>query len=198
MHEAMKQLGENQTVSLGTIDLGKVGPEGEVARQNAAQVIYATIDLEKLLNTILQTYYFGLLEIPPTPERVSQRELQDSFRYDILEAPALQFSFKRTLVMTLVNRNKLLRGQAKCALENDLSKFEKWRNAFAHGEISFEGDKGHTVTYYKGGPRVAILDDEFWEDVESRYEAIVTNLSTVETALKSRPDGRGPTTATAP
>ena len=135
-------------------------------------VVYAAIHIEKLLNDLLQAHYFGSVDGGDG----SKRDVRDSFRHDILETPALQFSFKRTLVTSLVKRCRLLKGKEADTLANRLKKWEEWRNAFAHGHIQYENDRGHIVRYYRGEPRMQALNDGFWECVESYFEEITTSI----------------------
>ena len=43
----------------------------------------------------------------------------------------------------------------------------EWRNAFAHGKVLHELNGGFVLQYYSGGHQELVLNDDFFEKVES-------------------------------
>ena len=52
-------------------------------------------------------------------------------------------------------------------LKAGLNRVMEWRNAFAHGKVLHEHKAGYVLQYYSGGRQELVLDDAFFDRVES-------------------------------
>lgn len=86
-----------------------------------------------------------------------------------MESDAVTFSTKKQLFLKLINENGSLKGKAKAFLDKYLKKIMELRNALAHGELVRDGSKGWLIEYYSGGIKSNILDDQFWNEIESCF-----------------------------
>jgi len=146
---------------LGRIDVTKQTEDIPIVRDNGAQIIYATVDIENKLESILSTYLFG-----PVLDVLEQR---DFFVNELLQSSHLGFSAKKAIVQKLINKYNLLEGKQKNILESNLKKILDWRNAFAHGNIGNDSRDGCLIKYFSGSPKVQKLDDEFWAEIEKCF-----------------------------
>ena len=88
--DTKKKLASGQKVSFTTPDFGKGGSELETARDNGAQVVYATITIENKLDEILALYFFGV--------RQDSNERRSFFVNQVLQSSRFDFVFKRELM----------------------------------------------------------------------------------------------------
>jgi hypothetical protein len=158
---------------LGRIDFKVSGEQAEEARQNAALVIWAVISIEQRLNTLIANYLFGPVIGEPKPKR-------DFLINHILNSDALTLAKKRALVFEIVSQEKLLIGKDKEAFSKLLAKMIKYRNAFAHGNITIDTKLGALVHYFSGTHQSIILDDSFWTNLEQEFKTINDILQGIE------------------
>ena len=69
-----------------------------------------------------------------------------------------------------MNSESLLNGRDKADLQKSLKDVMDFRNAFAHGEVTFEEDKGCVLSYWRGGPKRDILSEEYWNKLENIFK----------------------------
>jgi hypothetical protein len=93
------------------------------------------------------------------------------------------FSAKRRLLLAAIERFTLLEGKAKTGLDESLSRVMRYRNAFAHGSIEFDG-KSYVLRYFESTPKVATLNDEYWEKLERAFSEPWDQLLAIETKLE--------------
>ena len=174
------QIGEingKKVVMLGSIDIAECNKKLDVVRDNGAQVVYAATGIEKKLEDILLTYFFGSFAGP--------NERRDFFVYNVLQSSGLQFSFKKELVNKIVDKYGLLEGERKDKLQRNIKKVMVWRNAFAHGRFTHDNRLGSCLRYYMGSPQVLTLNDEYWSTVEACFKETHEILSEVHNSLSN-------------
>ncbi len=138
------------------------------AQENGNKIILAAVAIEQQLETVI------LMKIAPTDEPSL------SFFTDyILSSESVGLSFKRKLVLNIINQHSLLSGAEKEHFEKILRNVITWRNAFAHGEVAQKGLDTY-ITYSQDGPREILLSDDYWTSVESTFQdayAMITLIS---------------------
>ena len=98
----------------------------------------------------------------------SDAQLQrDFFAAEIMGASDFSFAFKRRVFTRLLERTEALNAEEIKELKAGLTKVMEWRNAFAHGKLLHEHNGGFVLMYYSGEHKELVLDDEFFEKVES-------------------------------
>ncbi|MBN1359197.1 MAG: hypothetical protein JW993_01325 [Sedimentisphaerales bacterium] len=173
--DQVSEIDGKMIVKLPTIDIAAGNKELDVARDNGAEIVYATTSIEQKLEDVLLTYFFGPF-VGPDPRR-------DFFVYNVLQSSGLQFSFKKGLVCKIAAECDLLEGKTRSTLEGHLKKIMDWRNAFAHGRLQHDAQRGSSLRYYMGSPQVLALTDEYWSTVEKCFEETHAILSEVRNKL---------------
>ena len=104
-----------------------------------------------------------------------------------MKSDHLSYAAKKGLVVEIMNSESLLKGNEKNDLEKSLKDVMDFRNAFAHGDVTFEEDKGCVLSYWKGGLKRDILTEEYWNNLETIFkradelvEKAFSNLSAVQ------------------
>ena len=161
---------------LSYLVIGEGAKEIEVARENGAQVVYATTSIEQRLEEIILTYFFGPF--------VNPDDRRDFFIHNVLQSSSLQYSFKKELVSKIIEQCSLLEGKVKSKLQDNLKKIMVWRNAFAHGRLEYDNRLGCCLRYYMGTPQVLTLDDEYWSTVETQFKETDEILSELHKKLR--------------
>lgn len=147
--------------SSGKIDFGETNDLLSVVKSNGAKILYATTWLESRLEEILIQFFMG------EDEFSSDRSY--FFKHEVLESSSFSFSFKKEACIKIVNKLGLLKGKNKDKFTKLLKNIMLWRNAFAHGTLSYDGAKGCFIDFYKGGQQRLHLNDEFWVECEKTY-----------------------------
>jgi len=142
-----------------TLNLDAANKNTALVYQNVSTVIWSALAIEKLMNRIILNYYF-------TKDMFKQ---SIDFNRRFIESGALSFNVKRRVVFGIAKDNQWIEGVAITQFENNLSKVEEFRNAFAHGHVTYDMNNGPTVTYFKGNIKKKPINDEFWKDIEKHY-----------------------------
>ncbi|WP_305812532.1 hypothetical protein [Photobacterium leiognathi] len=162
---------------LGTIDFGETGKLLDTVKSNGAKILYATTWLESRIEEVLIRFFLGNEE----------DERYMFFKHEVLEASGFSFSFKKETCNKLVNQFSLLSGKDKEKLKKSMADIMKWRNAFAHGTLGYDGTKGCFIDFYQGGQQRLELDDVFWDNCErtftTAHELMTKIMQTVSSAL---------------
>lgn len=146
-----------------------------IARENGGKVLLSAVSIEQAMESILLTYFMGFVD--------GYSEKRELFRSELLQSSNLQLSAKRHLILKVASKFKAFKGSDRNTLEHSLKKVIQWRNAFAHGYIILDSLKGATLKYYSGGQKTQVLDDEFWESIETFFNTsndLLEKLSKVE------------------
>lgn len=189
MHEALKDLasGKIDKIPLGTIDFGTSGKDLNQSRANGGMVIWSATCLEEKLDSLIIRFIFSC-------EDSQHQEGKQFFTTRIMKSDHLSYAAKKSLIVDIVNRESLLEGRDKADIEKALKDVMDFRNAFAHGEVIFEEDKGCVLSYWRGGPKRDVLSEEYWSKLESIFnradqlvEQAFSNLRAVREKDKSQP-----------
>lgn len=176
--DQLVDLGDGKTaLNFGAIDFGEQGKVVQIARQNGGQILYATTSIEQDIENILLNYFMG----PFTPLN-SKREL---FEREVLQSSALSYRDKKDLLSKVINESAALTGKKKNKLQSQLKKIMEWRNAFAHGKIEHDMNKGCLVRYYSGEIRELVLSDDKLCEIEQTFNECREHLMAVLTKVSS-------------
>jgi hypothetical protein len=118
------------------------------------------------MNRIILNHYF--------PKQM----FKQSFDFDrrFIESGALSFNVKRRVVQGIAKDNNWVKGEAINLLEKDLAKVEEYRNAFAHGQVTYDMKNGPTITYFRGNIHRKPITEDFWLDIERHYASAFLTL----------------------
>jgi hypothetical protein len=129
----------------------------DICKKRGAQVIESTVFIERLIINILKSTLF--------------RELKMDLEYvsgQLLESDKLSFMSKRKLLQDIIERDNLINGPKKDALNKSLKDIGSFRNAFAHGTIEIHGNK-IIISYFETSPQKRVLDEPFWDYIEKIF-----------------------------
>jgi hypothetical protein len=163
----------------GKIDLGGIGPDQmsmlSTARENGMHIIWSTVCLEKKLEDTITNFFFEKTNFPTSRRNV--------FVNEVLQSSSFQFSFKKSLINTITKETKVLKGKDSSKLQGFLKKIMTWLNAFAHGTLKFDIKEGVLLCYFSGGHQSIILNEEFWDEVESVFRKCTEYVDKIDTVL---------------
>jgi hypothetical protein len=128
-------------------------------KRNGSELITATVMLEDRMIEAVSKMLFG--------KEADSRESREFFVAEIIGTSDFSFAFKRRVFTKLLERTGALDAPATKELKAGLNKVMEWRNAFAHGKVLHEHNGGYLLQYYSGGVQELVLDDSFFEKVES-------------------------------
>jgi hypothetical protein len=151
-----------RTIKMGTIDVAAGVKELKSARENGAQVVYAATSVETQLEDFLLLYFMGPFLGPD--------ERRDFFVRNVLQSSGISYSFKKELVLKIVDKCSLLKGKDKGDLMKCLRSIMDWRNAFAHGRPEYDSQLGVLLRFFSGSPKSIALNDEYWSQVEECFK----------------------------
>ncbi len=148
--------GSTDGPSGGVLNLDAANKNTALVYQNVSALIWSALTIEKLMNRIILNHYF------------TKDMFKESLDFDrrFIESGALSFNVKRRVVFGIAKDNKWAEGEAINRFENNMSKVEEFRNAFAHGHVTYDMNNGPTITYFRGNIKQKPITDEFWKDIE--------------------------------
>jgi hypothetical protein len=145
---------------------GAIGSEQfealEIARANGGKVLWSTMCLEKSLESIITNYFMG-----PLNGASARRQL---FESELLQTSFFQFSVKKHLIDKISKEYSVPKPKDRNQLQSYLKSIMLWRNSFAHGSLVLDGEKGVLLRYYSGTPKEEVLNERYWNTVESVFE----------------------------
>lgn len=124
---------------------------------NSQEVISSALAIEKHLEDAISFFLFG--------KDLAKRAF---FESAILTSDWFGFSAKRKVLMSILNESSALEGEEKASFDRSMSKVMKYRNAFAHGEVS-QSQEGVFLRFFEGQSRQQELTDAYWEQVEADF-----------------------------
>ena len=127
-------------------------------------VIWSATCLEEKLDSLIIQFIFSL-------DKSRNQRGKLFFTSRIIKSDYLSYAAKKNLVVDIVNNESLLEGRNKADLEKALKDVMDFRNAFAHGDVIFEEDKGCVLSYWRGGPKRDILSEEYWDRLEDTFKS---------------------------
>ena len=165
MREALKDLtsGKIDKIPLGTIDFGTSGKDLNQARANGGIVIWSATCLEEKLDSLIIQFVFSF-------EDSQNKKGRQYFANRIMKSDHLSYSAKKSLGVDIVNSESLLEGRDKADLEKSLKDVMAFRNAFAHGDITFEEGTGCVLSYWRGGHKRDVLSEDYWNKLETIFK----------------------------
>jgi hypothetical protein len=150
----------------GGVELGGMDADGyeklEVSRGNISSIIWSAICLENLIEDVITNYFFGEFCGPDSKRHLFQREL--------LQSSSMQFSFKKNLLNKICDQRDDISGKKSSKLQGSLKRVMQWRNAFAHGKLSYDTKKGVVLSYFSGDHKTQNLDEKFWDSLEQDFK----------------------------
>ena len=135
---------------------GEVLTEIAVIEKNGLEILSAAIMLEDRMIEAVGKILFG-----------SNNDNREFFENEIMGTSDFSYSFKRKAFTRLLEQKRVIDPDKLKKLKADLNKIMEWRNAFAHGKVLHELNGGFVLQYYSGGHQELVLDDNFFENVES-------------------------------
>lgn len=147
--------GSPKTSSSGS----SVTDELRAIEKNGSELITAAVMLEDRMIEAVSKLLFR--------KNADSRLQREFFVEEIMGTSDFSFAFKRRTLTRLLERAEALEPSAIKELKAGLNKVMEWRNAFAHGKLLHEHNGGFVLQYYSGGPQELVLDDAFFEKVES-------------------------------
>jgi hypothetical protein len=133
--------------------------EMAVIEQNGSEILSATIMLEDRMIEAVSKILFGI--------STQNNKYREFFMNEIMGSSDFSYAFKRRVFTRLLERLQILDLNQIKKLKAGLNKLMEWRNAFAHGKVIHEYNGGFVLQYYSGEQKEVILDDEFFENIES-------------------------------
>ena len=130
-----------------------------IIEKNGSELITATVMLEDRMIEAVSKLLFGKV--------ADVRDLREFFAAEIMGTSDFSFAFKRRVFTRILEHTGALDAPAIKELKAGLNKVMEWRNAFAHGKVLHEHNGGYLLQYYSGGTQRLVLDDAFFERVES-------------------------------
>ena len=158
------EINGKRVIKIGSINVAEHSKDMDTARDNGAQIVYATTSVEKQLESLLLLYFFGPITGPG--------ERRDFFFHNMLQSSGVSYLLKKELVLKIVNKYSLLKGKKKNELSQCLKKIMDWRNAFAHGRLEHNNQLGVLLRFFSGSPAYLELNDEYWLQVEECFESV--------------------------
>lgn len=165
-------------INLGTLDLSISFKEIQTARENGGRVLYGAIELTQKIENILCDYLFGV-SVRPSNEK-------SFFRYNILQSSSFSSDFKRQALGEILKTSKLISVREQRNLDKNIRQFFKWRNAFAHGDLSHDNNLGTSLKYHSGASKTLKLDDAFWSDLEATYIRCTDILDLIQEQISNK------------
>ena len=130
-----------------------------IIERNGSELLTATVMLEDRMIEAVSTLLFRTGE--------TSKFHREFFVEEIMGTSDFSFSFKRRVFTRLLERSKKLDPESVKELKAGLNNIMEWRNAFAHGRVLHEYQGGFVLQYYSGGAKELVLNDAFFEKVES-------------------------------
>ena len=144
----------------------KTRPSGEaglddlaIIEKNGSELITAAVILEDRMIEAVSKLLFGTA--------TETRKARDFFVEEVMGTSDFSYAFKRRVFTRLLESTGALDSGSIKELKAGLNKVMEWRNAFAHGKVLHEHSAGYVLQYYSGGRQELVLDDAFFERVES-------------------------------
>jgi hypothetical protein len=131
----------------------------EVIERNGSDILSAAIMLEDRMIEAVSKLLFG-----STNESCDRRNF---FINEIMSTSDFSFAFKHRVFTRSLEQFDIIEKDKIKELKAGLQKVMTWRNAFAHGQLLHEINGPYILTYYSGGHQELVLDDDFFNKVES-------------------------------
>jgi hypothetical protein len=131
--------------------------EVQAQKDQCRRVVESALCIESILNIILMKGVFREL-----------RGSRDFVDKHLMNSNHFSFASKKYLLKEFLRNTNLLSGSQKSALDEQLAKVIKYRNAFAHGTL-IEKEIQMFISYFHSDHKEECLDDAFWEQLEKAF-----------------------------
>ncbi|WP_092705313.1 hypothetical protein [Rhodanobacter glycinis] len=145
--------------------------------KNAAEIITAAVLIEDRMVEATAKLLFG--SQPLHKERTL-------FVNEIMSTSDMSYKAKRHAFTSVMEVMGTLGSEDLKALKRKLNNIMHWRNAFAHGNLMHEHNAGYVITYYSGGHKELVLDDELFEHIEQTIRDCLYACNGVIEGLRER------------
>lgn len=136
------------------------------------KVISSVLAIESLIDDALKMSLF--------------REVKNDLDFvagNILGSDWCTFAAKRKLLNTVLDKYQLITGNDRNELDNKLSKAMKYRNAFAHGSITYMDDR-IWLSYFESKQVRLELNEEYWDRLSDDINFAFDELSELCSKLR--------------
>lgn len=182
----MKQIGLMKMATLllpknVPVDVSQTIETNRQVLENAQEIAAATSALERQLEDTIAAYLFG-----------ADRAKRAFFEGAILRTDWFTLTAKLRTILAIGIETGLLVGKASDDYKQTLRRVIRYRNIFAHGRL-VHSTGGVNIHYYEGGPRTALLNDDYWTKVEDDFAEAHTLMQDllVKTGLLYTPKSEG-------
>jgi|CXWL01.1.fsa_nt_gi hypothetical protein len=135
--------------------------ELSIIERNGAEIISAAVLLEERMIEAVSKILFG--------KGQRNEKSREFFVDEIIGTSDFSYASKRRVFTRMLEQMEILDAEEVKKLRSGLNKVMVWRNAFAHGRVFYEKNGGFILQYYSGGYQEVVLDDAFFENVESTF-----------------------------
>lgn len=168
---------------LGSIDGATMMPEIETAKYNGGMFIWAATEVETRLNDLIAKALF------PPSEMGKISPQGGFFRLHFLGASHLEFSGKLKIVSAMIEDRCVMNKKEREQFEQKLRMVSRYRNAFAHGKLTFDSKKGCILSYYTGDHKKEEFNDTLVDKLQDYYHTAVKAIEDLDKLLaKPWPD----------
>ncbi len=164
MHEFFRiELPQSFTMTIppmATIDAIEGIQKISACRANGMEVLSSALAIEGLIDQFLMFAFFG-----------AHPEDKPEIRAFVLDSEWCTLSAKRRLLLQVVDTHKRLNGHERNECDKLLADVMRYRNAFAHGTITFDGDGSRLrLSYFSGVARSDTLDEAYWIQLQRTFQ----------------------------
>jgi hypothetical protein len=165
-------------VKLGEIHGNTARDEEQTAKYNGGMFIWGATEVEKEMNEVI-----ALAISPPSPNGWIT-PAGGFFRRHFLEASHLQFAAKLKIIEDLIDERCPMSNTQIKEFSGKIRRVMRYRNAFAHGHLTFDANHGCTLSYYEGGHKRDVINDEFVGRLEDLYKDAIGALKALSAKMR--------------
>lgn len=168
---------------LGSIDGATMTPEIETAKYNGGMFIWAASEVEARMNDLIAKALFP----PSDMGKISPQG--GFFRLHFLGASHLEFAGKLKILSAMIEERCLMPKKEREQFEQKMRIVARYRNAFAHGKITYDAKNGCILSYYTGDHKKDEFNDSLVDKLQEYYHIAVAAIEDLSAKLtKSWPD----------
>jgi hypothetical protein len=164
-------------ISIGRepVDIGAAIEEHRQATRNSLEILGSALAIERSLSLAVSFFLLG--------SDMKKREFLDE---NILGSDWCGFAGKRKLICSVMQSHGSYTPAEIDAFDKAMSQVMKYRNAFAHGEVT-HSKAGMTLKYFEGRVVEKLLDDAYWDGVSAAFaeahdkaQALLARIGAIE------------------
>lgn len=168
---------------LGSVDGATMMPEIETAKYNGGMFIWAATEVETRMNDVIAKALFP----PSAMGKISPQG--GFFRLHFLGASHLEFSGKVKILCAMIEERCLMNKKEREQFEQKMRVVMRYRNAFAHGKLTFDSRKGCILSYYTGDHKKEEFNNALVDKLQEHYHVAVKAIEDLDKLLgKPWPD----------